>query len=97
MGGTDCALPMLHAKEKKIPIDVFIIYTDNDTWFGDVHPSEALKNYRKAMNIDAKLIVVGMSASSFSIADPADKGMLDFAGFNSNCPNLIRNFALDLV
>ncbi|XP_033643575.1 60 kDa SS-A/Ro ribonucleoprotein-like [Asterias rubens] len=97
MGGTDCARPMLHAKEKKIPIDVFIIYTDNDTWFGDVHPSEALKNYRKAMNIDAKLIVVGMSANSFSIADPADKGMLDIAGFNSNCPNLIRNFALDLV
>ncbi|XP_022085359.1 60 kDa SS-A/Ro ribonucleoprotein-like [Acanthaster planci] len=97
MGGTDCALPMIHARKKKIPVDVFIVYTDNETWFGDVHPSQALRDYRKAMKIDAKLIVAGMSATSFSIADPADKGMLDIAGFDSNCPDLIRNFALNLV
>ena len=97
MGGTDCALPMIHAREQKIPVDVFIVYTDNETWFGNVHPSQALRDYRRAMNIDAKLIVAGMSANSFTIADPADKGMLDIAGFDSNCPNLIRNFALNLI
>ena len=47
MGGTDCALPMLHAIEMKYSVDVFIVYTDNETWFGSVHPSEALKRYRK--------------------------------------------------
>ena len=47
MGGTDCALPMLHAKKKKLEIDVFIVYTDNETWYGRVHPSAALRQYRK--------------------------------------------------
>ena len=47
MGGTDCALPMIYAKEKKLDVDVFIVYTDSETWFGKIHPSEALKQYRK--------------------------------------------------
>lgn len=36
MGATDCAQPMLWALEKKKPFDAFIVYTDNETWFGDV-------------------------------------------------------------
>ena len=34
MGGTDCAQPMLYAKRKKLAVDVFIVYTDNETWAG---------------------------------------------------------------
>ena len=49
MGGTDCALPMIYAKQKKLKIDVFIVYTDSETWFGKIHPTEALKNYRKVL------------------------------------------------
>ena len=51
MGGTDCALPMIYAKQKKLKIDVFIVYTDSETWFGKIHPTEALKNYRKVLLI----------------------------------------------
>lgn len=47
MGGTDCALPMIYAKQKKLKIDVFIVYTDSETWFGKIHPTEALKQYRR--------------------------------------------------
>ena len=50
MGGTDCALPMIHAKQKKLEVDVFIVYTDSETWYGKVHPTEALKQYRKVRN-----------------------------------------------
>ena len=33
-GATNCALPMLWAMENKVKdIDVFIIYTDNETWY----------------------------------------------------------------
>ncbi len=35
-GGTDCALPMLWAMEKKKLFDVFMVFTDNETWFGQV-------------------------------------------------------------
>ena len=47
MGGTDCAIPMIYAKQKKLEVDVFIVYTDSETWFGKIHPSKALQQYRK--------------------------------------------------
>lgn len=93
-GGTDCSLPMIYALENKIPVDVFIIYTDNETWAGKIHPHIALQEYRRKMNINSKLIVVGMTANKFSIADPNDKGMLDIVGFSSDIPDVIRNFVL---
>eukprot|EP00731_Ephydatia_muelleri_P023785 Em0016g56a len=34
MGGTDCAQPMLYAMKKKLEVDVFIVYTDCETWAG---------------------------------------------------------------
>ena len=37
-GGTDCALPMLYAQAQGREIDTFVIYTDSETWAGDVHP-----------------------------------------------------------
>jgi 60 kDa SS-A/Ro ribonucleoprotein len=94
MGGTDCALPMLWAIDNKENIDVFVVYTDNETWFGKVHPTEALKKYRSVMNNpNAKLIVVGMQSNAFTIADPNDKGMLDVVGFDSAAPQIMSLFA----
>ena len=52
-GATDCALPMLDALEKKIPVDCFVILTDSETWAGKVHPTEALRKYRQEMGIPA--------------------------------------------
>lgn len=92
-GGTDCSLPMSWATEKKLEFDTFVIYTDNETWAGKQHPHQALTEYRNKMNIPAKLIVVGMTATNFSIADPNDPGMLDIAGFDSAVPNLITDFS----
>jgi 60 kDa SS-A/Ro ribonucleoprotein len=92
-GGTDCALPMLYAQAQEREIDTFVIYTDSETWAGDVHPVQALADYRRASGIDARLVVVGMAANSFSIADPADPGMLDVVGFDTATPQLISDFA----
>jgi len=92
MGGTDCALPMLWAKAHKVKADAFVVYTDSETWFGQVHPVQALRDYREKMGIPAKLIVVGMVANQFSIADPNDAGMLDVVGFDTAAPQLISDF-----
>jgi 60 kDa SS-A/Ro ribonucleoprotein len=92
-GGTDCALPMLYAQARKLEIDTFVIYTDSETWAGDVHPARALADYRRASGIDARLIVVGMVSNGFSIADPNDPGMLDVVGFDTATPQLISDFA----
>jgi 60 kDa SS-A/Ro ribonucleoprotein len=92
-GGTDCALPMLYAQAQRREIDTFVIYTDSETWAGDVHPAQALRDYRRASGIDARLVVVGMVSNGFSIADPADPGMLDVVGFDTATPQLISDFA----
>jgi 60 kDa SS-A/Ro ribonucleoprotein len=92
-GGTDCALPMLYAQAQEREVDTFVIYTDSETWAGDVHPAQALQDYRQASGIDARLVVVGMVSNGFSIADPADPGMLDVVGFDTATPQLISDFA----
>lgn len=94
MGGTDCALPMLYALEQRIPIDTFVVYTDSETWFGKIHPAEALRRYRAHMGIDARLIVCGMVSNGFTIADPDDKGMLDVVGFDTAAPQLMARFSM---
>lgn len=91
-GGTDCALPMLYAAKNKIPVDAFIVYTDSETWAGSIQPPQALQQYRDKMGIPAKLIVAGMVANPFTIADPNDAGMLDVVGFDTAAPNVMANF-----
>ena len=92
-GGTDCALPMLYALAKEREVDTFVIYTDSETWAGELHPVQALSDYRRASGIDARLVVVGMVSNGFSIADPADPGMLDVVGLDNATPQLIAQFA----
>jgi 60 kDa SS-A/Ro ribonucleoprotein len=92
-GRTDCALPMLYATERSIEVDVFVVYTDSETWSGQIHPVQALRQYREKTGIPAKLIVQAFVANRFSIADPNDAGMLDVIGFDTAVPTLIRDFA----
>ncbi len=93
MGGTNCALPMIWAEQGALAIDVFTIITDNETWAGDIHPMQALRRYREVSGIDAKLVVVAVTPTNFSIADPADLGSLDISGFDAAVPRLVSNFA----
>jgi 60 kDa SS-A/Ro ribonucleoprotein len=71
---------------------VFVVYTDSETWFGQIHPMQALAQYREKMGIHAKLIVVGMTSNGFSIADPDDAGALDVVGFDSAVPSVMADF-----
>jgi len=93
MGGTDCALPMVHALEQKWEVDTFVVYTDNETWAGTIQPVQALQQHRRATGIAAKLIVVGLTATSFTIADPSDAGMLDVVGFDATAPAVMADFS----
>lgn len=93
-GTTDCALPMTYALQNRLDVDCFSVYTDNETYFGSVHPFQAMRNYRNKMGKpEAKLVVCGMSASRFTIADPTDAGMLDVVGFDTETPKFISEFA----
>uniref|UniRef100_A0A8D0Q4E3 RNA-binding protein RO60 n=1 Tax=Sus scrofa TaxID=9823 RepID=A0A8D0Q4E3_PIG len=96
-GETDCSLPMVWAQKTNTAADVFIVFTDNETFAGSVHPAAALREYRKKMGIPAKLIVCGMASNGFTIADPDDRGMLDMCGFDTGALDVIRNFTLDVI
>lgn len=92
-GGTDCALPMIYATKQKLDVDAFCVYTDNETWAGDIHPKQALRAYREQQNRpDAAQVVVGMTATEFTIADPADPRTLDVVGFDLQTPEAISAF-----
>ena len=93
MGSTDCSIPMLYASGESLDVDVFQVYTDNETYAGAVHPFQALKAYRAKSGRDAKLAVVGLTATKFSIADSSDAGMLDVVGMDSHAPSLLADFA----
>jgi 60 kDa SS-A/Ro ribonucleoprotein len=92
-GGTDCALPMTYATKNNLEVDVFVVLTDNETYYGNIHPHTALEQYRQKSGRNAKLIVVGMTGTRKTIADPDDPRQIDIAGFDANCPQIISEIA----
>lgn len=110
-GATNCALPMVYAAERGINVDTFVVITDNETWHDKMpggywarrgekkcgHPVEALQRYRDKTGIPARLIVLAMTPTKFSIADPKDPGMLDIAGFDTATPKIVRDFSAELI
>ena len=91
-GRTNCGALMGFARRMKLPVDVFSIYTDNDSNTGE-SPKVALAQYREELGVDSKLISVATLSSYSSIADPSDPGMIDLVGFDTSLPTLIREFA----
>lgn len=91
-GRTDCALPMIWANSERENYDTIVVITDNETWYGQIHPHQALKLYRDKYG-PTRFVVVAMTSAGYSIADPADPGSLDVVGFDSAVPNLISAFS----
>ena len=91
-GSTNCALPYQDALQKNMPVDVFINITDNETWHGNKHPFKALQEYRQKTGRNAHQIVIGMTSTGFSIADPSDSRSLDVVGWDANVPSMIASF-----
>jgi 60 kDa SS-A/Ro ribonucleoprotein len=92
-GATDASLPMTWALKQGVEIDTFVVITDNETWAGRVKPVQALKTYRDKTGIPARLAVLGVASTEFTIADPNDKGMMDFVGFDANAPRALADFS----
>lgn len=91
-GGTDCALPWKEALKHGWALDAVVSITDNETWAGERHPCEAVKNYRAVTGIPARNIVIGMTSTGFTVNDPTDPLGLDVVGFDTAVPALISDF-----
>ena len=90
-GSTDCSVPINYAIKNKLPIDAFVIYTDNETWAGQNHPMQALKEYQQKLGIPAKLISVATSSTEITIAEQSPFTM-NVLGFDAAAPHIINDF-----
>jgi len=90
-GGTDCSLAIKYALHTKNKYDVIVILTDNETWAGNSHSVQELALYRK-INLDVKVIEVGMVAGGYSNFEMNDKNVLRIVGFDSTVTEVINRF-----
>ena len=72
--------------------DAVILLTDNETWAGNQHCSQALDYYRRTVNQKAKLVCCSMAANHANIVDPQDPLSFGCAGLDANLPTLIADF-----
>lgn len=91
--GTDCAVPIQYAIDQRLAVDCFVLITDNETYAGNKHVSQALREYREKLNPRTKLVVIGMTATNMTVGDPNDPGTMNVAGFDASVPQLIQEFA----
>lgn len=92
-GGTDCTIPVRHARAKSIPVEAFLVMTDNETNCGPSHAANELKKFRQTVNPNAKMIMAAMTATDRSITDPKDPLSLAIAGFDPSLPKIVQTFA----
>lgn len=80
------------AQSRRMEIDTFMVITDNEVNSG-YHVYQTLQKYRNQINKNAKLVVMAVTSTGFTIADPQDRGMLDVVGFDSNAPKVVADFS----
>jgi 60 kDa SS-A/Ro ribonucleoprotein len=91
--GTDCAKPFDYALVHYIPVDLFVIFTDSETWAGHNHPHRALDRYRASAGIPSKVVVCAAAVNKISIFRDNDPLVLNVPGFDAALPQIIREFA----
>ena len=93
-GGTNAGAAYEYALNKKAQADVFVFYTDSESW-GGTQPSQLLKRYRNQFNKNAKAIYITLVpyGDHITLADPKDPQSYDIAGFTASTPKLISMIA----
>ncbi len=92
-GSTNCAAAIEYAIQRNLDVDVFCIYTDNETNNSHAPQAiEALRKYREKTGKPAKMITLGMISNSFTLG-AMDAGCFDISGFDASAPKLIAEFS----
>ena len=91
-GGTDYAAPIRYCMEQNIPIDLFAIYGDEESWAGKTHMCQATQEYREKMGIDTRMAIVSMAPTGTTLDDPLDSNTMSVVGFDTATPQLVADF-----
>ena len=92
MGATDATLVIRYAIEHNLAVDTFVIYTDNENNSSPGMVTDYLRKYRQKTGIDARLVSVAFTATSYSVADATDPGQMDIVGFDASAPQILSSF-----
>ena len=92
-GSTDASVAYDWAIKDKFKADIICFWTDNESWAGRKHPSQALQEYRRKVNPNAKAVYVTLAPSKITLVDPQDNDSWDLAGFDPGTPRLIQMLA----
>jgi len=84
--------PSAQLAPQQAEYDAFVILTDNETWAGRAHPTQALEAYRRTVLPGAKLVCCAMAANHGNIVDPNDPLQFGCAGLDANLPSLVGDF-----
>ncbi len=96
-GGTDASVAYSWAIKNKYQADVICFWTDNESWAGNRHPTQALQEYRRKVNPNVKAIYITLAPYNITLVDPQDNNSWDLAGFDPGIPRLIQTIALGEV
>ncbi|WP_329520589.1 TROVE domain-containing protein [Spirillospora sp. NBC_01491] len=91
-GGTDLAIPFQWAERERLDVDGVVVFTDNETWAGSSHPTQALASYRAGVNPQTRVIMAALAANGHSVGDPGDPGVLNMAGIDGSLPTVVNGF-----
>ena len=92
-GATDASVAYQWAIKTRTKVDIFCFWTDSESWAGRKHPSQALDEYRRKVNPNAKAIYTTLQANQITLVDPQDPNSFDFAGFDPALPKAIQEIA----
>lgn len=91
-GMTDCAVPMTWALQNNVKVESSLVLTDNETYAGAIHPTQALTKYREKTGLATKQVWISMVPNGKTCADPRDPLQLDVIGFSADVVNVISNW-----
>ena len=92
-GGTDAAVAYDWMIKHKFKADVICFWTDSESWAGRRHPSQALQEYRRKLNPNAKAVYCTLAPYRISLVDPQDPFSYDLGGFDPSIPRIIQSIA----
>lgn len=91
-GGTNLSLPFQYALQRQEKYDAFIILTDSEHWQGRTQPDHLLKEYRRSINPEARIITVQLTATHITNHATDHPLNLDVVGFDTAAPEIINLF-----
>jgi 60 kDa SS-A/Ro ribonucleoprotein len=92
--GTDIACPINELINQNIKVDAIVLLTDSETWAGNMHVTEAARNYVRRFG-RTKFVNVAAVANFHTTLDPKDVNALEVIGFDGTVPQVINDFIRD--